>query len=476
MPGTSISFSISRYAEPMRSAPSAALSDVAAIRRGAAILLLAAFATAVLAPSLFWLLLTGTVVAGIGVLAFRFTEVFTVAWLLIAGATLEMILGDLLGEWWFQATIAAVKGAGLGLTAIAALRWGARLDAFNPAWAWCAMFLGGWVHGLYPGLTLDDSVRSLIGSVAPFAFGFARVSRRWADAVIRVTPWIPLCSVAAGAVFDLAGVRPLFVNSAGFRLAGLGHPAFLAGVAQTAVYASLLAIFRQGRWADLVLLGTNFLILLLTGARAPLSYAIAVGSLATVLVRSPAFPARHRLLLILSAATVLLFALLLLGAVGADLSMVRAFNVLEIGVGNLSGRQLLWPNFEQAAALSPWVGWGVGAGNVIIPQGGLVAELLHTWAAHNEYLRVAAEGGELGRALMILMFVLWVARHTRALPQADKVIMRLAFIAFAGHAFTDNLLISTPACVLFTFAIAVFARGEWEARENRRLPDSLPEA
>ena len=37
--------------------------------------------------------------------------------------------------------------------------------------------------------------------------------------------------------------------------------------------------------------------------------------------------------------------------------------------------------------------------------------------------------------------------------------MRLVFLAFAAHAYTDNVLISTTACVFFTFATAVFARG-----------------
>lgn len=36
--------------------------------------------------------------------------------------------------------------------------------------------------------------------------------------------------------------------------------------------------------------------------------------------------------------------------------------------------------------------------------------------------------------------------------------MRLAFLAFAAHANTDNVLISTTACVFFVFATAVFAR------------------
>ncbi len=44
--------------------------------------------------------------------------------------------------------------------------------------------------------------------------------------------------------------------------------------------------------------------------------------------------------------------------------------------------------------------------------------------------------------------------------------------AFAAHAFTDNVLISTPACVLFAFATAVFARG----RHERAGPSALPGA
>ena len=125
---------------------------------------------------------------------------------------------------------------------------------------------------------------------------------------------------------------------------------------------------------------------------------------------------------------------------------------------NLSGRDLLWPPFEQAAAASPWFGWGVGAGNAIIPQDSEVARLIGNWAAHNEYLRISVEGGQLGRALLIGMFVLWVARHTRRLRRTDKVIMRLAFAGFAVQAYTDNVLIATTACVFFTFATAVFAR------------------
>jgi O-antigen ligase len=88
---------------------------------------------------------------------------------------------------------------------------------------------------------------------------------------------------------------------------------------------------------------------------------------------------------------------------------------------------------------------------------------MHTWAAHNEYLRIGVEGGMCGSALLVGLFAGWVFVHTRPLCPSDRRIMRLVFVAYAGLATTDNVLISTPACVMFAFATAVFARGERDA-------------
>ncbi len=64
----------------------------------------------------------------------------------------------------------------------------------------------------------------------------------------------------------------------------------------------------------------------------------------------------------------------------------------------------------------------------------------------------------IGAALLFSLFAVWTIVQTRRLQPSDRRIMRLAFLALAGHAFTDNVLISTPACVMFAFATAVFAR------------------
>ncbi len=429
-----------------------------------------AAASAVLAPVLFVPLLAVAAAIGAAFLLYRHTAAASAAWLVIAGCSLEMTIGDLAGPGAFQATIAVVKAAGIGLAVVCVLRYGPRLDWFNPGLGFAAMFATGMAHGLHPGLAPDESLRSLVGSAAPYAFSWSRLSRGWAQAMIRATQWAPLASIAGGAVLDAAGVRPLFVDWGGERLAALGHPAFLAGAALAAIYACLVEFYRDGRSRDLVLLGANGVILLLTGARAPLFYGAAVVGLTLAFVPAPSVPRRARVLLLLAGAA----ALPVLAAFADSFAMLRLFNMLANDAGDLSGRGELWPLFERAAAEAPWFGWGVGAGNAVVPQDSDIVHLMHTWAAHNEYLRIAVEGGQVGRAVLIGLFVLWAASHTARLARYERIIMRLVFVAFACHACTDNVLISTSASVLFGFVAAVSARGRLEA-EAARIPGDLYE-
>ena len=420
-----------------------------------AAIFLALVASAVALPGAFWLLLAGLAAIGCALLAWRHLPLACTAWLLMDGLTLEMTLRDLIGPTAFFTTIAAVKAAQIGLGTICALRYGARIDPLNPAWVFGLIFVVGVVHGLHPGLSMADSLRSLAGSVAPFAFCFCRPPAGWCDAILRTARWGPLFTLAVGTVLDLGGLRPLFVESGGLRLAGTGHPAYLAAICLAAIYACLIRLYRSGERTDLLLLGVDFLLLLLTGARAPLAYAGAVTVLALTSLDSPAMPARRRWTLLLAGAA-LVPPLAVLGGMFTDM---RLFELLATDSTNLSGRQLLWPAFEQAAAGSLWFGWGLGAGNYIIPPDSELARMLQTWAAHNEYLRLEVEGGEVGRALLIGSFVLWVWRHARRLPRAERGLMRLVFLALAAHATTDNVLISSPACVMFTVVAAVFGGG-----------------
>jgi hypothetical protein len=424
-----------------------------AILQAAAALLAVVTACGILAPAAFWLALAATVAAALLGLVLRHPTGFCVAWLLIAGMSLEMTMNDLIGGEAYQPTIAAVKAAQIVLAGLCALRFGLRFDPCNPALAYLVIMGIGLAHGLHPALTMGDSVRSLIGSAAPFAFCFCRLPPAWPDAIVRATKWAPLVAVAVCLPLSALGIRPLFIDSGGARLAALGHPAFLAGVCLPAIYACLVQLYRQGRTGDVWLLVANFLVLALTGARAPMAYAVFVTGISLLTIRSRVFPVGTRLLLVLAAGCTVPFLVI----AAANLEHIRLFNVVTHQAVDLSGRDILWPEFLAAAGQSPWFGWGIGAGNVVIPPDGRIVKILHTLAAHNEYLRMQVEGGQVGRTLLVLSFAAWVMLRSRPLPTADRRIIRLVFLAFAAHAATDNVLISTPACVLFAFATAVFA-------------------
>ena len=123
----------------------------------------AAAVAALLVPGWFWVPFAITAVAAVCILAFRHLVAVCVIWLLIAGATLEMTLGDIVGPGAYQTTIAAVKAAELGLALLCIVHYGFRADVFNPSLAFLAMFVAGLAHGLHHDLTPADSLRSLLG-------------------------------------------------------------------------------------------------------------------------------------------------------------------------------------------------------------------------------------------------------------------------------------------------------------------------
>ena len=410
-------------------------------------------AVGLLVPRAYLLALAAASAACLAALVLAFPVTATACWLLAVGTMPDMWLDQVAGLG-APAVIAATKLAGLAVAGCCALRWGLRADPFNPAWAFAVMFAIGLAHGLPPYLTMGESLRSLLGSAAPFAFSCVYLPRRWSRTVAGVVPLVPGFAVLLGMAMAVAGMRPLFGGD-GLRLAGPGHPAFLAGFALAGVWASLLALFIGGRRRDLALLVLNLVILVLTGARAPLAIASVVILVALVAVPSAAFGARRRMGVGLAVAAGMLGLVLLSEVTGA----VRILEVLRGDAGGLSGRDLMWPYFSAAWDASPWVGWGVGAGKELVPVDAPLARLLGTNAAHNEYLRIGVEGGWVGLVLLVASFVLWTWWHTRRLPVTERRLLRLVMAGIAVHAYTDNVLIATTASVLFAWVSAAFAGG-----------------
>jgi O-antigen ligase len=384
--------------------------------------------------------------------AWRFPIAATIAWMLALESMPEFWAAHDPGA--HEAVIAALKLSGVGLAYILAIRQNPKFDAWNPGFAFLWMFCAGLAHGLFPSLTVTASFRSLIGSGGPFLFGFVRLPAPWCRAVIRTAIIGPLLAVALGAGLQAAGVHPLYNDDLGdFRLTGPGEAPFLAGFALVAIYAGLLEISARPTGRQFLLLATNLLILLLTGARAPLALAFAV-CLAAFLIPNPAFAARGRIMVFATAGAIASLAFMFIGS----LSFLRVIGLAQAGQAtNLSNRGLTWPYFETAIHNSPWVGWGAGAGKVIIPVTAPLAKLLGTNAAHNEFLRLGAEGGLIGIALLILLMTLWAWRGTKTLAPPQRWLMRLVFAAFAVHSWTDNTFIATTSSILFIWVAAVFA-------------------
>ncbi len=424
--------------------------------------LLAMFAASLYNPRFLPVFLAAGTLLAIAVPVIRWPVATSAAWLLVAGSSPEMWLGDLMGQ---ENTITAiVKVIGLALLGVCMIRYGARLDPFNPAYAYIVMFVVGLAHGLWPTLTVLDSVRSLIGSAAPFAFSFSRLSRRWCNAIITATIWVPSAIVAFGVVLAAMHLRPLFTGLGGvMRLEGSTHPAFLGGFAAAAIYAALIELYRDGRNRHLWAIVINYAILVLSGARAPLAGALVVTALAFFWLRSEHFSAARRLPMVLVG--MLLLPVMVAFASGS--SSIRLLNIMSSDARDLSGRDIIWPYFEQAWNDSPLFGWGIGAGKVVVNPDTLVAHLLGTTAAHNEYLRMGVDGGYFGLTLLIVVMALWCLHGTRRARRTDRFIMRAVFIAFAVHSFTDNTLIAATASVMFAWVSAVFARSALENEEAR---------
>jgi hypothetical protein len=391
-----------------------------------------------------WLALGGLALVVALAAAARFPVAATLLWIIAIEITPDQ---------WFsgahETVIGVEKGAGVALVALLGLRFGWRRDRYNPGFAFVAMFFTGLLHGLYPGLTLTSSLRTLIGSAAPFAFGFVTTGPAFRRAVVRTVTAGPLLNLITGAALAALHVHAIYTMEGGvFRLAGAGLPAFLGGFALIAIYAGLLEMLRPQpvNLLEPGLLVLNFGILLLTGARTPLA-------LASLLILGVIL-AKRNLTALAAAGAMLAVAILFLG----QFSFIRAVDLVQSGqAGNLSNRDLIWPYFEAALTASLWLGWGVGAGKMVVPATHGIAQLIGTNAAHNEYLRIGCEGGVVGLALLILCMALWAARGARAMPIAEGWFMRLVFIAFAVHSATDNTLIATTSSVMFIWITAVFS-------------------
>jgi O-antigen ligase len=385
-------------------------------------------------------------------LTVAFPRAACVLWIFLLETSPDSWLDNLIGA--HETIIGVMKAFGLVLVAVMALDFGVKRDRYNPSLAFAFMFIAGLMHGMYPGLTLLSSTRSLIGSAGPFLFSFVRIPAAFIQAIKRAAIWGPLFTTGFGGLLAVTGLDHMYVVEQGaLRLGASGEPPFLAGFALIGIYAGLMEYLRQPRFTEILLLLVNLVIILLTGARGPLALALLICCSVLVIQR--------RLLLLAAAGAAASLVLIFLNA----FTFLRVVDLTQLGEAvDLSNRNLVWPYFQQAFLTSPFFGWGVGAGKIIIPVTSQLTALIGTNAAHDEYLRIGAEGGLFGLLLLIALLFLWVKHHSAPLPRDERWLMRLVFLSFALQSATDNTLIATTSSVFFIWVSAVFATAPEEIK------------
>ncbi|WP_144300046.1 O-antigen ligase family protein [Elioraea rosea] len=358
--------------------------------------------------------------------------------------------------------IALTKLAGIGAAAMSGLRHGLSrqfngpLVGFLVAGALAAAF-----GSTLPQVTFGETIRSLIGSIAPFAFISARYDRKFDRAFLLTVLAGPLASVVASIALMAIGIGNGPIG--GGRLDGMLHPANLAGLSSVAIAAATLELVR-GDTRMILWLGINAIILVGSGARVPLLLMTLFGLGVLLLARTTHFRFGHKLRLAGMAVPIVLVGAAIFGPQIIDRSFTTATG--QAGF-QFSGRDVIWDLFIDVIALSPWFGYGIGAGRFAVDMEQVA--LLGTNAAHNEYLRLAVDVGVVGVVLIFLGFVVWIARETRRMPPGEATVVRGAALVLAVHSITDNTLIALTMMVrVFWFAL-VFDRARTEADTARRF-------
>jgi hypothetical protein len=310
-------------------------------------------------------------------------------------------------------------------------------------------------------VTTGEMLRSLIGSTAPFALGFATAPRRVWSAVVRGVTFVPIISLLVGGVVHVLGLYPMFdgIN----RLQGMHTPPFLAGFCVTAIFAATLEYLRGFRLTWLVVGGLDLAILLATQARAPFLAVALFLALVFLLSGRKIFPLRRKVDLLMGG---MVPGLLVLGPV-----LVLALDRFIGASDNFSGRDIIWPYFIEAIESRPLFGFGLGAGKLIVDPEDPTIRLLRSTAAHNEYLRLSVDAGIIGCAAIFLSIIAWIWGGSRTAPPAEKLVLRAALLAALVHSAFDNTLIASTAVMQFAFFAAALARAREDGRalaEQRR--------
>jgi hypothetical protein len=422
-------------------------------------LLLAAFG--LIAPGLYLTVLPLFALPALALVAWEFAGPALVAAVGLVAVSPEYHVGS-------QATtvIALHKGAVIGLVGIITLRRGFSGQFNGPAYAFLAGAVLPVVFGqMHPALAPDEMLRSLFGSIAPFAIIWARTERRWHEPMILAAALGPVVSIIAGAALAATGHKLFGLDQNNvMRLQGAAIPAFLGYLGEIGTFAAFAEYARSGRMRWLVIAAAAYASVLASGTRVPMVTALLFCVIVLSFARGPNFGLQPRLRLWVLGG---FFAVLVGAALGPTL-LARTF-----GQGgpqaavNFSGRDVIWPLFIDAVSRFPLFGQGIGTGRFLAPEDAV--RYLGSNAVHNEYLRLSADMGIVGVLLLVAGHVAWLRQDWRVFTQVERTVIQAFGLAFALHCVTDNTLIAPQAVVLYAWLATFVERARRRAEDEGRL-------
>ncbi|MFZ2267531.1 MAG: O-antigen ligase family protein [Azonexus sp.] len=266
--------------------------------------------------------------------------------------------------------------------------------------------------------------------------------------VLKLIAWAPVFSILVGVVYQLIGVGSLFgidgVTDAS-RLQGSTIPAFLAGIALSAAFSSIIIYYCHSRNYIFLLL-FNFAVILLTAARMPIVLCAILLALSFVLLDRGGFNKKF------------LYSVLFVGLCGIFLAFFGEAILVRFGSDSSSGRDVLWEYFS--GLISDYWGFGIGFGHSIYSVPPQVSVLVGgSSAAHNEYIRIAVEiGVTQAIAFYCLLIFTFVVAGSLVFGRS-RLIYYFGCLLFMVFCYTDNAM-ATPVdyiLVLVSFYGAMIA-------------------
>ncbi len=311
----------------------------------------------------------------------------------------------------------------------------------------------------YSGFSFNRFVRALVSFVAPWLLLAAEPTTSDRDHLLRTLGWMPIVMVGIGAIYDAAGLSPLWHTDflGAPRLQGSTMPSGLGTIGMLGVVACAIGFAVHGRLTFVSLGAVDFLILILSAARMSLAL--------TLLVCAAVYFAMVRK----SAGTLVLTIVFgIVTAAGVLLTIGQPL-LTRFESESLSGRSLIWEYL--GTWLDKYPAFGVGLGHQILLLPEHVMQQTGTMAAHNEYLRLAVETGYFGAVLIFGGLVLLCLNLWASLRVNFQFAFLAACIAFFIYCRTDNAISSSFTPFLLVLASFAFARRDYfaiDAQPSRR--------